>query len=201
MAAESLQVLVFRGIAFPASTWLSGRAIWTNAGWINPARSSPARIAVSAPLGHPRPEELRRTGIRRNFPSTPFHLFNCCGCDAFGNFLTHYRYKRPNSLSFVFTELRDLFRASKETPLIEKSVATACSTSWKERESVLVMEKTGTIKKPRTRDFKELLWSKIKLYTRHESSELLCIPPGACRARWQTFCSARGSLTYVSDHM
>jgi len=54
----------------------------------------------------------------------------------------------------VFTELRDLFRASKETLLIQKSVATACSTSWKERESVLVMEKTGTIKKPRQETLK-----------------------------------------------
>lgn len=194
MAAESLQVLAGRGIAFPASAWLRGRAIWANPGWINPARSSPEGTAVSAHLGHPRREELRRTGIMRNFPSNPFHFSNCCGCDAFGNFLTRYRYKRRDWLSFVFTELRDLFRASKPTPLIQKSITTACSTSWKERESVLVMEKTGTIKKPSTRDFEEVLWRKIKLYARHESSELLRIHPGACRARWQTFCSAKSSL-------
>lgn len=75
----------------------------------------------------------------------------------------------------MFTELKDHFRAPRKTPLIQKSVSTACSTSWKERESVLIMEKTGTIKKPRTRDFKEVLRSKIKLQIRHESPELLCI--------------------------
>lgn len=163
VAAQSLQVLVFRDVASPASAWLSAGAIWMNTGWTNPARSSPERIAAPARLGHPRADELQRTGIMRNFPSTPFHFFNCCGCDACGNFLTRYRYKRLNSPSFVFAQLRDLFRASKETPPIQESVATACSTSWKERESVSVMEKPGTIKKPRTRDFKEVLWSKIEL--------------------------------------
>lgn len=128
-------------------------------------------------------------------------------------FLTHYTDKCLNSLSFVFTELRDLFRSLKERHLrplkqrhlrplkqIQNSVTTACSTSCKEQESVLVMEKTGIIKKPVTGDFKKVLWSKIKLHARLESSELLRISPGSCRGRWQT-CSARGSFTYVSDHM
>jgi len=137
-----------------------------------------------------------------HFLSSLFDFINCRGCDAFGTFLTHYGYKRLYLLSFVFSELRDLFRASKETPLIQKAVANACSTSWEERESVLVMYgKDWNHKKPRTRGFKEVLWSKMKLYTRREGSELLHIPPGAHRIRWQVSCTARGCLTYFSDGM
>lgn len=110
----------FSGLYFSCFSLAGWHSLWANVGWIDPARSSPARITVPTHLGHPRTEELRCTGVMRNLPSTPFHFFNRSGCDAFGNFLTRYRYKCLNALSFVLTELRDLFRASKETPLIQE---------------------------------------------------------------------------------
>lgn len=97
--------------------------------------------------GQPKPAEPGHAGGMKHFLSSLFDFINCCACDGFGTFLTHYRYKRLYLLSFVFTELRDLFRASKKTPLIQKAVATACQLAGKKGNlSWLCMEKTRTTK-------------------------------------------------------